>query len=52
MEFFNFIAVLFEHLTFARLLLLSGLLLCMSLFFNAHKLAALVNAITRLLRRR
>lgn len=47
----QFITDVFQNLTFARLLVLTGLLLFMSLAFNAHKLAALINAIARLLRR-
>ncbi len=45
------ISDLVQHLTFPRLALLAGLLLLMSIFFNAHRIAALINAIARLLRR-
>ena len=50
-ELIQFLADLVQHLTFARLTLLAGLLFFMSIAFNAHKIAALINAIARLLRR-
>lgn len=50
-EFLTFIAALLEHLTFPRLLLLAGLLFCVSFFWNADKLAALLDAVAKLTRR-
>ncbi|CAK8722910.1 hypothetical protein GCAAIG_12585 [Candidatus Electronema halotolerans] len=50
-ELIQFAADLLQHLTFARLTLLAGLLLFMSAAFNADKIAELINAIAKLLRR-
>lgn len=50
-ELIQFLTDLVQHLTFARLTLLAGLLLFMSAAFNADKIAELINAIAKLLRR-